>query len=271
MIVSAPAKVNLVLRVGGRRADGYHELDSLVSPITLADELEIEPSDRPGVRVCCSDGRRDTLVTRSLNALLERAGGETGFDVTIQKRIPIGGGLGGGSSDAGSALVAANAISESPLNAEELRTIAISIGSDVPFFLQQGPAQMRGRGERIDPWPRLPDAALLVANPGVELSTAAVYAAYRPSRPLPSTLPRPTSFDELAEILENDLTVVAEGLCPASRALRQRLSDAGAVATLLAGSGASVFGLFRTLDQASEARPIVADGGWAVAATLSAG
>lgn len=271
MIVSAPAKVNLVLRVGDRRADGYHELDSLVSPITLADELEIQRSERPGVRVTCSDGRRDTLVTRSLNALLEHTGAETGFDVVIEKRIPIGGGLGGGSSDAGRALIAANAMSDAPLAAEELHSLATSIGSDVPFFLRHGPARMRGRGERIDPWSGLPDAALLVANPGVELSTADVYAGYRATAALPLTLPHPTSFEELAAALENDLTAVAERLCPASRRLRVLLTGAGAAATLLAGSGASVFGLFRTLDEASAARELVTGEGWTVTATLSGG
>jgi 4-diphosphocytidyl-2-C-methyl-D-erythritol kinase len=264
----APAKLNLVLRVGPRRPDGYHELDSLLAPISLADELVLERTGETGVRVGSSGGVRDTLVTRALLALLEASGAGGGFDVSIEKRIPVGGGLGGGSTDAGTALRAANGLLPEPVSEPVLLQIAASIGSDVPFFLTSGPARLRGRGERVDSVAGLPPAAVVLANPGVELSTADVYARHRPSGPLPSTLATPTSFAELAAALENDLASAAELLCPGCVALRSELEAAGAAATLVAGSGSTVFGLFPSPSEAEAAHAGIRGAAWSATATL---
>ncbi len=265
----AHAKVNLILRLGSPRADGYHELDSLVAPISLADELTLERTTRPGVRVVCTGGVRDTLVTRALEALLATDGADGGFAVSIDKRIPVGGGLGGGSSDAGCALRAANDLLAVPLSLDRLDRIAASVGSDVPFFLRNGPARIRGRGEQVEPVPPLPDAALVIANPGIELSTAAVYAIHVPrSGGLPDRLPAPASFAELVAMLENDLPPGAERLCPAGIPRRAELTAAGAAATSVAGSGASVFGLFPSLAEAVVARHRLDRAAWSATATL---
>lgn len=268
MRLLAPAKLNLVLRIGPRRPDGYHELDSLVAPISLADELVLERAGETGVRVACTAGVRDTLVTRALLALLEESGARGGFDVSIEKRIPVGGGLGGGSADAGCALRAANDLLPDPVSDAGLLRIAASIGSDVPFFLSSGPARLRGRGERVDPVPRLPPAAVLLVNPGVELSTADVYARHEASGALPASLPTPSSFDELAAVLGNDLAAAAERLCPACAALRAELTAGGAAATLVAGSGSTVFGLFRSLAEAETAQARIGPAAWSATATL---
>jgi 4-diphosphocytidyl-2-C-methyl-D-erythritol kinase len=264
----AHAKVNLVLRVGARRADGFHELDSLVAPISLADELELERTAGAGVRVTCTGGVRDTLVTRALEALLDATGAGGGFTVSIEKRVPVGGGLGGGSADAGRALRAANDLLPRPLLPSALLPIAAAVGSDVPFFLTSGPARLRGRGERVDPVPALPFAALLLASPGVGLSTASVYALHAPRGALPERLPEPSSFTELASALENDLGPAAERLCPACAGLRAELTRAGAAGTLVAGSGSTVFGLFPSLAEADAARSGIAGAAWSATATL---
>ncbi len=266
-VVRAPAKVNLVLRVGARRADGYHDVVSLMARVDVGDTLALTPSATTVVR-CPAIVGGDTLVTKALQALALAAGYGGGFRVAITKALPVGAGVGGGSSDAAAALKAANAMLPHPVADSVLSTIAASVGSDVPFFLGPPVAIARGRGEAVTPVVGLPPCAIVLAYPGRPLATRDVYDGYRPSRELDPDVAIPTTLDELVAVVENDLGAVAERLEPACSILRTRLAGRGALATAVSGSGSAVFGVFRELDEAQAAADDLPGAQWTRAATL---
>ena len=270
----APAKINLLLRVGPRRADGYHEVFSLMTRVDLADSLTIKRAARTVVECPGLEGG-DTLVTRALTAFVDAVGADRvpgGFHAVVTKQIPAGAGLGGGSSDAAAALRGANRLSGAPLGPDELAAIAATIGSDVPFFLGPARAIARGRGVQLAPGPALPPIAVVLAHPGRPLATRDVYEAYRPSGPIADT-GLPASIDSLAALaalVVNDLGPAAERLEPGCRALRLELVARGAAAACVTGSGSAVFGLFPDLAAASAAAASLPGAAWSRAATLSA-
>ena len=171
--VHAPAKLNLYLDVLSRRTDGYHELDTVIQAIDIYDRLDLIPADR-GVHLSYSlpdlptDERN--IVHRAAESILERADTKRGVEITLTKRIPVGGGLGGGSSDAAATLVGMNRLLDLRLPRHEIADLAADLGSDVPFFLADGAARCRGRGERVEP---------IVVWPGVPCSTAEIYRGLR--------------------------------------------------------------------------------------------
>jgi len=267
VVVRAPAKVNLVLRVGGRRADGYHDVVSLMARVDVGDTLALAPSTTTVVR-CPAIVGGDTLVTRALLGLAHAAGHSGGFRVAITKALPVGAGVGGGSSDAAAALRAANAMLPRPVADSVLEQIAASVGSDVPFFLGPPVAIARGRGESVTPVTGLPPCAVVLAYPGRPLATRDVYEAYRAARPMDETITVPRTLDDLVSAVENDLGPVAERLEPACSRLRQRLEERGALVTAVSGSGSAVFGIYRHLDEAQQAARDVPGADWSRAATL---
>lgn len=269
-IVRACAKVNLVLRVGAPRPDGYHELVTLIGRIDLADVLLVGPAARTHVD-CPGLPGGDTLVTRALTGLCAAAGHAGGFHVHIDKRIPHGAGLGGGSADAAAALLAANALLPAPLPDAELARIGAGVGSDVPALLHDAATIARGRGDRVEVLGALPRAHLVLAHPGRPLATRDVYRRHVPDdRPLPAAIALPTTLDELVALLENDLQAPAEALAPACRALREGMMGAGALAAIVSGSGSAVFGVFATRQEAERAAGMLPDAAWTTTATLGA-
>jgi 4-diphosphocytidyl-2-C-methyl-D-erythritol kinase len=253
----APAKLNLGLRILGRRADGHHELASVFAPLDLADEIELEvvASDRAGVTLLLSGAPAgvpadaDNLAARAAAAFLAAAGLARSVRIRLTKSIPAAAGLGGGSSDAGAVLRALAACFPDALEEQALARLALGLGADVPYFLAPRPARVGGIGERIQPLARFAPLACLLANPGVPLSTAAVFAAFD-ARPVRS----PPAFDrELGLDLANDLEPAAERLCPAIAALRERLRALGARAVGLSGSGPTLFGIFPEAGEAARA------------------
>jgi 4-diphosphocytidyl-2-C-methyl-D-erythritol kinase len=267
-IVRACAKINLVLRVGPRRPDGYHELVTLIARISLADVLLV--SDAPAVSVDCPGlPGGDTLVSRALRLLCEASGHAGGFHVHIDKRIPHGAGLGGGSADAAAALRFANELLPRPLIDAELHRVAALIGSDVPALLHDDAVVARGRGDRVEVLGALPAAHLVLAHPGRPLATRDVYQAYvPPDRALPDAIALPRSVEEMAAMIENDLAEPAERLEPACRGLREQLAAAGAMAACVSGSGSVVFGLFRTGQEAADAAANLEGAPWTTTAAL---
>ncbi len=237
----AYAKINLTLEVLGRRADGYHDLVSVMQTISLADELTFEPGtdltldcDAPNL------AGPDNLVLKAARLLKA-----TGHFV-LRKRIPEGGGLGGGSSDAALALrlIAASGWRLSP---DELHAAAAQLGSDVPFFLYGGTCLVEGRGERVQPLSDLPPYWLTLVNPGVPLSTAAVFGDLRPDEYGTGSLTREwlasaARRDALPPPV-NSLEPAAARLQAAVGACRSRLIAAGAERVLLSGSGPTVFAI----------------------------
>jgi 4-diphosphocytidyl-2-C-methyl-D-erythritol kinase len=271
----APAKINLGLRVVGRRDDGYHELVSLFAPLDFGDEIEIEvsQSDALEVEIKLEGGEgaapadASNLGYRAAQAFAEAAGLHCRIALRIEKRVPVGAGLGGGSSDAGAVLRALSDLYPGAVDGSRLAEIALGLGADVPFFLDPRPTRVTGIGERLEAVDGLPSLPVLLANPGIGLSTADVFrtfAAIQPAltksasdRRIPP-LSEPTSpgwtFKGVAGLsLENDLEPIAVRLCPPIGRLQRQLEAAGAQIVGMSGSGATVFGLFESAEAAERA------------------
>ena len=253
----APAKLNLGLRVLGRRADGYHELDSVFVPLDLADAVELAIA--PAAAACVTlelagasggvPADASNLAVRAAAAFLAEAGLANALHLRVTKQIPVAAGLGGGSSDAGAVLRALAESFPDALTAPALARLALRLGADVPYFLSPRPARVGGIGERRTPIQDLPALACVLVNPGVALATADVFAAFA-ARPLPA---RRAFYVELGLDLANDLEPAAEKLCPAIAPLRERLRSLGARAVALSGSGPTLFGLFPDAAAAAQA------------------
>ena len=263
-VVEARAKVNLFLQVLGLRPDGYHELETLIVPISLADRLEVHAdSDRSfrtlsfSVDVTGKDElvrgvpRDETnLVVRAGLALAERTGVRGFADVSLEKRIPSAAGLGGGSSDAAAVLEALNGLWGCGLDAEALREVGASVGSDVPALLLGGPVLARGRGERVEAAlvPRL--SLVLVTFPfGVSTPDAFRWldeeGRPRPARPDPTALQDllRSGRPEMATILGNDLEAPVMKRHPEIGQVKRALLEGGAISAVMSGSGPTVFGV----------------------------
>jgi 4-diphosphocytidyl-2-C-methyl-D-erythritol kinase len=281
----APAKLNLGLRVVGRRADGYHLIESCFVPLDLADELtvtvseaprsagaDVDASSTPGVDLVVRAGDSpgevphgaSNLAAKAARRFLTHTGRSLRVAVSLQKRIPAGAGMGGGSSDAGAVLRALAEICRVPV--DSLSDLALGLGADVPYFLDPQPALVSGVGERIERLEGLPPFCFLLVNPGISLATTEVFRAFdgaassltlaRPGstmRALSELRAGPGVAGALESLLVNDLEPAAQELCPQIAQLRDRLGGLGAEATGMSGSGATVFGLFPSVAAAREA------------------
>ena len=259
VLEQAPAKVNLVLWVGPRRDDGLHELCSLVASIDLADTLRFESVGTED-EVVCPGVEGPNLVHDALAAFRRAAPGPVpALRVSIEKRIPVAAGLGGGSADAAAALRVANRLAGDALDADALRALGAGIGSDVPSQVEPRHSLVTGVGERVEPVDLPPMTMVLVpAAPG--LATADVYAEadrigairHRLDEDAVRALAeRPLA--ELARAMENDLEAPALSLRPELEATRARLLESGALAARVSGSGPTVFGVFEHESGASVA------------------
>jgi 4-diphosphocytidyl-2-C-methyl-D-erythritol kinase len=253
-----------VLQVGPRRADGLHELCSIFASLDLCDELSFEPADRD--EVVCRGVEGPNLVSAALDAFRARIPELPPVRVTIEKRIPVAAGLGGGSADAAAALRAANALTDGALDAGELRALGATIGADVPSQVEPRHALVTGAGEGVEPI-ELPDMTLVLVPASEGLSTAAVYAQ---ADRLPSTRPQldPDALRRLAAAplaafargLENDLEAAALSLRPELAMTIGALREAGALAALITGSGPTAVGVFESEEEAGEGAGLLSDG-----------
>ena len=269
--LKAPAKVNLFLRITGKRADGYHDLFSLMQAVSLYDEITLSVSEGDSISVRSSGNNEvpvgeGNICHKAALGVLRAYGQKRGVDIEITKNIPVGAGLGGGSSDAAAVIMALNEALGGVLSPEVLAEVALGCGSDVPFFLLGTPAIARGRGEILEPV-TLPNYHYLLLNPGFGISTAEVYGALsrldltKPDednilirlRGLKDTPSPSSSTVKISDLLENDLEgVVLDKYRPVAL-LKQSLIEVGADGALMSGSGATVFGLFLDKDKALEA------------------
>ncbi|MGH3070872.1 MAG: 4-(cytidine 5'-diphospho)-2-C-methyl-D-erythritol kinase [Gaiellaceae bacterium] len=249
----APAKINLALVVGPARDDGKHEVVTVLQRIDLADRVAIAPAAALEV----SGFTGDTLVRQALGSLAEAAGAEPRWQATITKRIPVAAGLGGGSSDAATALRLANATLESPLAAAELRALAASLGSDVPFFLEDGPQLGRGDGSTLAPLDLPQDywIVLALANGAAKASTAAVYASFDERDGARDFEQRRARLEEAIAAVRRprDLTALPPNDL-ATSPLAAELERLGAFRADVSGAGPAVYGLFHHRRQAELAR-----------------
>ncbi|MCG8450600.1 MAG: 4-(cytidine 5'-diphospho)-2-C-methyl-D-erythritol kinase [Pirellulales bacterium] len=281
--VFAPAKLNLYLNVLGPRPDGFHDLETLMVPVRVYDTLRwtdatsTATDDRLTVRIrnrLAEDTSRelghvsDNLVFRAAELLAQSAGITPRGTFELTKRIPIQAGMGGGSSDAAAALVLANKVWGVGYSPEQLGQLAAELGSDVPFFLQSSPAICRGRGERIETAAGLPRLHFVVVKPPAGLSTATVFSRLKLRQSAAETSAQP--LEQLVRSLRrgavaqagywmrNTLETAASELSPWIARLRQVLSDCGAWAHLMTGSGSACFGVMRSALQARRTAQILA-------------
>lgn len=251
-----PAKVNLYLKVLDRRPDGYHELITVMQPLSLADELEVRPG--PDLRLECDQPEvpagPQNLVWRAAQQFGAACGQEPRYHFRLAKKIPVAAGLGGGSSDAAGALVALNDLAGQPLEMATLQTLAAELGADVPFFLRDGPAVGRGIGTELSDLD-LPPYWYVLLNPGVELSTAWVYAHLDLKALAERGAPFRDCWDgEHPETwVANDLESVTLARFPELRDLLAQIAQAGALVQGMSGSGPTLFGLFREAQAARNA------------------
>lgn len=280
----ARAKVNLYLHVTGRRADGYHELDSLFVRTGLADRLVLRPAAAadslevtgPFAGALAGEAPERNLVLRAIAAVRARCSLGGPVAVRLEKNIPVAAGLGGGSADAAAALRSAAALFGADPGEAALAELAAALGADVPPCLYEMPLAVAGIGERLTPLPPLPSFALLLVNPGVALATADVFRARSGgfSRPMPMT--GAEDLDALVGALEargNDLETPAVALVPAVGEVLEALRGLpDARLARMSGSGATCFALFADLAAAQAGRALLArtrPGWWAEATTVA--
>jgi 4-diphosphocytidyl-2-C-methyl-D-erythritol kinase len=274
----APAKVNLYLHVTGRRADGYHLLDSLVCFPALGDDVEVAPGDGLSLAVDgpfaadvpAGDGN---ILCGAARALAAEAGIRPDAAIRLTKRLPVASGIGGGSADAAAALRALCRLWDVAPDPVMLAQVAVGLGADVPMCLAARPAFTGGIGEILDKAPPLPAATLLLVNPGVALPTPRVFRGREgPFSPPGRFEAAPASAEALAAVLaarRNDLTAAAVALCPAVGEVLQCLAAMpGALLARMSGSGATCFALFAdaTAAAAAAAGLALAHPGWWIAA-----
>lgn len=253
---AARAKVNICLHVTGRRADGYHLVDSLVAFADAADTVSAKDSDGLTLRVTGPYGptlaaEPDNLVLRAARALADAAGVPANAALSLEKRLPVASGIGGGSADAAATLRALARLWRLDPEATDLLGVAAGLGADVPVCVASAPARMRGIGERLDPMPKLPPCFVALVNPGVGVATPAVFRARHPGFSPPLDLA--AGWPDLAALVDwlghtrNDLEAAARTLCPAiGDVLAFLRAIPGCRMARMSGSGATCFGLFDT-------------------------
>ena len=277
LTVEAPAKINLYLHVTGRRANGYHELDSLIAFTDVFDVLTLRPSDRLSLssegifaeRLPESD---DNLILRAARALAEAAGVPARAEITLRKDLPVAAGLGSGSADAAATLHGLATLWGVDTDKVDLKAVGLSLGTDIPACLIGDTVNVTGVGEILEPGPALPDAGLLLVNPGITLATASVFNARRGGfSPADSLTQTPKSVAHLVELLEsrtNDLTEPAVRIAPVVREVIAALEAApGCRFARMSGSGATCFGIFDDPAGAETAAAAIDIEGWWVRPT----
>jgi 4-diphosphocytidyl-2-C-methyl-D-erythritol kinase len=266
--VRALAKINLDLRVLGRRPDGYHELRTIFQTISLADRIDIAFFPGRGHEIELDDPLAipDNLVVRAARGVTEAAGTRGTVRIRLEKRIPMGAGLGGGSSDAAAVLLALPVLAGRRIPMPRLFDLAQQLGSDVPFFLLGGTAVGIGRGTELFPLPDGPAQSGVIVAPDVAVSTAEAYARLSTRLTTPSPENKMIDFQLHAwdcggevSALANDFEPVVFEQHTQLALLKKRLQQAGAAPAMMTGSGSAIFGLFPSRERASRAVQLLDD------------
>ena len=262
LTLKAPAKINWFLRVLGKRSDGYHSIESLIQKVTLFDILTFTPSDAIEITTDAPVAAEENLVYKAAVLLKEKNSVEKGVIIDLKKNIPVGAGLGGGSSDAATALTGLNELWSLNLSMKELTGVAEQLGSDVPFFLNGALSFVSGRGEKLSPCRPKGAFHLLLVKPPLNVSTAWVYNNFAMLTKKAEKVNNITHFIrniERAELnsftddIANDLESVTIHSFPVIAEIKERLRQQGAVFSLMSGSGSTVFGVFKTGKMAEDA------------------
>ncbi|MDO4540603.1 MAG: 4-(cytidine 5'-diphospho)-2-C-methyl-D-erythritol kinase [Syntrophomonadaceae bacterium] len=265
LIIEAPAKINLLLDVKGRRPDGYHELETVMHQIDLTDSLCLRRVSGRSVTLDCDaadlpvDDRN--IATRAARLMYDRFSLTGGLEMALTKRIPVGAGLAGGSSDAAAVLKGINELYRLGLSTPELCRLGEELGSDVPFCVLGKTALARGRGEQLTPLGNMPEMVFLLVKPPFSLSTAEIFGAYDAARV--GARPKLQAFLrrleegcgslEIADALCNVLEVVSIEIKPEIKSLKHLCIEQGALGALMSGSGPTVFAIFDGMTSAQAA------------------
>ncbi len=261
MIINANCKINIGLDILRRRTDGYHEISTIMYPVRgLYDIIEVEKSDsdadavqfmQRGMQVDCSD--KDNICLKAYHLMRERYG-IGGATITLDKRVPFGAGLGGGSSDGTAVLLALNEVFGLHLSIEELTALAAELGSDTPFFVRNTAQLCEGRGEILTPIELdLEGLWIAIIKPDVSISTREAYAGVTPAMPSTPLLERiKAPIGEWQQRIKNDFEQSTFPSHPSLAATKQQLIDAGAVYAAMSGSGSAIFGLFEREEDAQK-------------------
>ena len=257
--VQAPAKINYLLDVIGKRPNGYHDLRMIMQRVNLCDEVSITLRDQPGVSVRCGhdavpDGQGN-IAWKAAMAMLELSDFKGGVDLALVKNIPVAAGLGGGSSDCAAVLLGMNDLLGLDLSCQQLMDIGVKLGADVPFFVFKQTALAEGIGEKLTALEQVAPVWVVLVNPNVPVSTAWVYqnlqlTANRELSKLPKFL---DSLEKICGILSNDLESVTIPAFPVIAEIKQKLISLGAAGAMMSGSGPTVFGLFADRQSAEAA------------------
>ena len=247
MQVSAPAKINLLLRIVRRRDDGFHEIETLIAPISLCDEVKIDKG-KQGIEFRCDDPSvpqgGDNLAVRAANAFFASTNLEPAVSIELKKRIPHGAGLGGGSSDAAATLVALNQLFRTKLTRDDLAKLGSTIGSDVPFFIFESAAICRGRGELVEPAKLQKQLSILLVKPEFGVSSEWAYSLWQDSRKIPGVSYEVQEF--AGQTFVNDLErPVFEKFVFLAQLKMWLLEQPEVGAALLSGSGSTIFAVMR--------------------------
>jgi len=269
LVIEAPAKINLTLNVLGKRQDGYHELETVMQQISLKDRITLCPGGE-GIRIISSSagipGDEANLAWQAARLMFEEFSIAAGLQIYIEKNIPVGAGLAGGSTDAAAVIKGIDRLWSLNLTTERMCALGLELGSDVPFCLVGGTALARGRGEILTVLPDGPCLDMVLVKPDFQLSTAEIYRNFR--RDQVKSLPDNRAFLEawhrcdmmaLAAQMKNVLESVSIPRCPEVAVIKQKLDDCQALASLMSGSGPSVVGLFASREAARQAWEIMKD------------
>ncbi len=270
LTVRSGCKINLFLNVLHRRDDGFHELESVMQPIGLYDQLTIEAQDRPAIDLTCAHPEvplgPENLVCKAAKRFLEANGIEGGVKIHLEKKLPVAAGVGGGSGNAAATLTGLNALNDGMMGDAALWALAAELGSDVPFFLSPGPGIATGRGERVESLPAFSmfeDSCVILVNPGFGVPTPWAYKHLSFDEGgvhSPITLGNflsalnASQWSEVMSGLFNSLEQPVFRKYPILQLIRSGLLEAGADGALLSGSGATVFGIVRDGEQGEAVR-----------------
>lgn len=263
MLLEAFAKINWSLDITGVRDDGYHIMDMLMQPVSVADDIVLDPA--PDLTISVSGwppvkADENNLAFRAALALKKASGYHHGAAIHVRKQIPVGAGMGGGSADAAAVLVGLNLLWKTGLSQDELESIGLTLGADVPFFIHGGLTRTRGIGEKLEDLDYLYDYRLVVLQPCSGLSTAQVFQKWRSSSDIrhPDTDAAQDALKNgqlplLCESIGNVLQPIAEGMRPEIVQACCSLKEHGALTAIMTGSGSAVFGVFVSESIASKA------------------
>ncbi len=263
--INAPAKINIGLDVIRRREDGYHEVKMIMQSIRLFDRLTLTKSSTPGIHLKTNlrflPVNEDNLVHQSARLLMEEFNISGGLDIQLDKRIPVAAGMAGGSTDAASCMLAINQLYDLGLSKRQLMKRGLRLGADIPYCILKGTALAEGIGEKLSTIPQTPDCYILIAKPGIHVSTKYIYShlvldenTYHPDIDSMIAAMKKRNLKELCDNMGNILEAVTIPAYPEIATIKKCMMESGAIGSLMSGSGPSVFGIFDDPDKAKAAK-----------------